>query len=564
MNSNNNVNKGNDNIDTVKNEIVADLTSNPPCFAANQSDEEEVVSEEKSKSFSQRNYANTSRGISQVNMQSNDDSHDSDLHINHDSEFPNLPQHAKVNSESKNINRILLYSFFAFSSRSLWNQSVLSAFVYLLKSDNPEFVGILTGIMGVCQLVTSFPAGFLADKYRRDTILKIGSVFGIIASLLTIAASKAKDFVFLSVALAFWGLFWGVTNPSVSALFAGSMTDGERSKYFTQRMITQYLGSATGPLVAFFMFSFLGNDWTIEECQIVLCVAQILAFPALIVLCTLSDDYMVTSNSSLYYDDSDTDNSSDDEESDDNSSCDEGSDCEYNDHIVSGRSHVSSDLETPLLSESNDSKRKSKNSSKSQCCNVKLPKSRLIALCVASADMLGGLAAGMSIRYFPIFFLENLKMSPRMVQLMFLCSTSSMAISGKITQKLGSRFGRLETATFIKCLGATMFMAMVLCYQINAPIWVVCTLWVVRTTLSNSVGALTKSVLMDSVPSHERAKWSALESVNTFGWAGSAVLGGFLVSWQGIEFNFYLTASLQILATIPFMVVLKKVGRLQE
>lgn len=499
----------------------------------------------------------------QVNKQSDESDGQGDHHTQDHSDCCSLPEHEEMTPKSKNINRILLYSFFAFASRSLWNQSVLSAFVYLLKSDNPEFVGILTGLMGVCQLISSFPAGILGDKFRRDTMLKIGSVVGVLASFLTIAASQAKDFVFLGVALSFWGLYWGITNPSISALFADSMNDGERSSYFTTRMIIQYMGNATGPLLAFFMFTFLGNDWTIEECQVVLCVAQVLAFPALITLCSLSDDYIVISNSTSYDSDTDIDNSSDDEESDHSS---------YDDD---DRSLSANDLETPLIANSYDndddefivklqSEKRSKCISTKPCRCFKMSESRLVPVLIASADLFGGLAAGMSIRYFPIFFLDNLNLTPRFVQVLFFCSTFGMAISGKITQKLGSTFGRLETAIFIKCLGASLFIAMVACYQSNAPLSLICILWVLRTTLSNSVGALTKSILMDSVPPSERAKWSALESVNTFGWAGSAVLGGFLVTWQGIEFNFYLTASFQILATIPLMFVLKKVGNLRE
>ena len=71
----------------------------------------------------------------------------------------------------------------------------------------------------------------------------------------------------------------------------------------------------------------------------------------------------------------------------------------------------------------------------------------------------------------------------------------------------------------------------------------------------NSTNALTRSVVMDNVPKGERAKWSALESLNMFSWSGSAALGGILVAYKGIIFNFYITALLQLLATIPLIVV---------
>lgn len=72
----------------------------------------------------------------------------------------------------------------------------------------------------------------------------------------------------------------------------------------------------------------------------------------------------------------------------------------------------------------------------------------------------------------------------------------------------------------------------------------------------NSTVPLTKSILMDNVPTHERGRWSAVESVNMFSWSGSAALGGFLVSWNGLLFNFSITAMMQFLGTIPVIVLM--------
>lgn len=77
----------------------------------------------------------------------------------------------------------------------------------------------------------------------------------------------------------------------------------------------------------------------------------------------------------------------------------------------------------------------------------------------------------------------------------------------------------------------------------------------------NAPGALTRSVLMDNVPKRERAKWSALESVTMFSWAGSAALGGLLVNWNGILFNFIFTAWFQLFSTIPLLLVSGRVSK---
>ena len=55
---------------------------------------------------------------------------------------------------------------------------------------------------------------------------------------------------------------------------------------------------------------------------------------------------------------------------------------------------------------------------------------------------------------------------------------------------------------------------------------------------------------MDNVPSHERGKWSVLESVNMFSWSGSAALGGMLVGWFGIVELFAITAAIQLVSSL--------------
>jgi len=51
----------------------------------------------------------------------------------------------------------------------------------LLQNDNPEAVGFITAVMGMTELIASFPTGVLADHHRRDSMLKISSFVGFVA-----------------------------------------------------------------------------------------------------------------------------------------------------------------------------------------------------------------------------------------------------------------------------------------------------------------------------------------------------------------------------------------------
>lgn len=445
-------------------------------------------------------------------------------------------------NKSKNITPILIYTFIVFSARSLWNQSVISAYVYLLKSEDPKFVGALTGLMGISQLFTSFPAGYLADKYRRDFMLKIGSIVGFIAAVSTFFAARSENFILLGCALAIWGLFWGICNTTTTALFADSIPKGSRSYWFTQRSMIRSLGGSCGPIMALVMFLRLGDDWNTTQCATVICIGQMLSIPALALLCFMNDDYCIN------HEDNSTPGTEDETNHDDNNERELDVD-------------ELADVEEASEGENNGHPGVMTSESVSQKNIQCIPSERVIPVLVALSDVLGGLASGMSIRYFPIFFLENLKLSPVNVQVIFIASTLCMTGMTRVSQWTGTKLGRIQATLIFKWTGVVLFFVMISCFDNGFPPLIICIIFVIRFSVMNAPGALTRSVLMDNVPRHERAKWSALESVTMFSWSGSAVIGGILVNWNGILFNFTCTAWFQLISTIPLVFVSGRVRR---
>ena len=77
----------------------------------------------------------------------------------------------------------------------------------------------------------------------------------------------------------------------------------------------------------------------------------------------------------------------------------------------------------------------------------------------------------------------------------------------------------------------------------------------------NAVYPLRKSVLMDYVDKDRRAKWASLESLTSFGWSGSAVLGGYLVEYHGYDACFFVTATSQLVSLLIRLPLLRLVPR---
>jgi MFS family permease len=282
---------------------------------------------------------------------------------------------------SRNVPLVLAYTAFVFAGRAVWSQSVLSTFVFLVKAKDYRAVGFITAVMGLAQLLTSFPSGYLVDRFRRDTMLKGAAVVGLVAVGATLFACWRGDYAALVVSLAVWGCYWGISNTSMSALFADSIPHGQRSKYFTQRSLLVNLGFALGPTVSLAMFALLGDDWNVRECATVLAVGQVMCLPAMVLLCFLKDedDVVVVVHGQGTSEDNPARRTGEDEE--------EALEIAAADLTLTIEPVPELQLEVHYF------------------CGC-IPRNRRIASLVAMADLTSGLASGMSIRYFPIFFVE--------------------------------------------------------------------------------------------------------------------------------------------------------------
>jgi len=356
-------------------------------------------------------------------------------------------------------------------------------------------------------------------------MLKVSSLVGLCSIVLAFYATLVnRSYFWLTTALSVWGAFWGMTNTSLGALFADSIPNGERSKYFTQRSMLINAGNMAGPATALILFASLGDEWTLRECSIVIAVGNALCIPALILLCFFHD----------------------------NNNENGGNRSALSNTATSSNNN---DLTEPLLipNANNDNASEAEEEDvtvvRASCC------ARNIPIFIATADVVSGLGSGMSVRYFPIFFVQNLQLSPVTVQLLYiLTSLGSMGFK-YYGQILSRSYGRCRIALYFKWIGIFLMVSMIASDYWNRSKWLTIALYMLRTTFMNSTTPLTKSVLMDAVPKESRGKWSAVESVSMFSWSGSAALGGILVGWDGLLFNFSITATLQFIATLPLLAI---------
>lgn len=167
---------------------------------------------------------------------------------------------------------------------------IFSSYVYLITDNSNAKVGYITGMNGLAMVVVAPFCGWWADKHRRDWMLRVAGVVGIVMAVATMVGVLEGHYPLLCACLVGWGLYGGIQSPAMEALFADSVEPGERSRVFTIKYALTQLASAMGPLCSIVMFYYLGNEWEVDQCQHVILAGLLLCLLPSCLLYLFDDD----------------------------------------------------------------------------------------------------------------------------------------------------------------------------------------------------------------------------------------------------------------------------------
>lgn len=503
-----------------------------------------------------------------------------------------------------NVRLVMIIVFINKCAISIWQGAVLVVFVFIMEKDSNEAVGIMAGMSGMAQLASAPLVAYIADAFPRTELFQYGSIIGLVGFIVAVIAIIIEEYYTLCLAMIIVGVYGAMTTPALDAVVADSITQGVRSRVYTWKFTTLILGAACGPLLALVMFVLIGDKWTVDKCQVVMLIGLgLFLFPLFLMRQFREADNFngkITSrvDTNLTVGSSDAGSTirsgfdsgaghghstkrvelvqyvavrAEDADADDTTA--------DNIKLVDGSAVSSSeavgsvDSKTKTANDTNDiefglsDKGKDISDVVSSTCSVAGP-TDLLTCCadvpivpamIVLSDLLGALASGMSLKFFPIFFEENIHLLPTQLSLLDLFTMLLCAAAANIVQQSSRYLGRMYAALLAKCMGLLFFIILLYCNHYGtttiSTVWMVIGAYMIRTAAMNSTRPLCKSAVMDLIPASQRVRWNAMESFNQAGWAGSAVLGGFLMDAYGVEVNFSVTILLQAISLIPMICV---------
>ncbi len=467
----------------------------------------------------------------------------SQLRLNESSEY--YYPHDFYNGSIPNIRRILALTWFGFTGRAIWSQNVLSILIFLLYPQQPERVGYITAAMGLSQVLsTSLAQYFLSPKWKRHQMLRLAAIIGLGAIGGTIYIVLLQvPWYWLVAGLSGWGFMWGIMDVALPSLFADSLPEPQEIMYYTRASRVIRASNAFGPLVVFALFyHFLGDQWTIYNCSIVMTVGLVFCLPMVLLLCCLRDvEMQVELPGEIHMDDI----------------CLATDDCQQDCEVTmtenGGNITEETAAITAMLDSSDDFEREYENPSQTVCgC---YSQSIVVPSLISIGSILSGIASGISIRYFPVFFVSLLHLSPTFVQMVYMMTPLGQAVVKCFAKRIAGVLGASFVTLTLQWTFVAVLCTMLYCYQRDMSVWIVCTLYLWHAFLMNSTTALTQSLLWSTISVNSVSKWTITENLQILLWSVGAAVGGYIVGTKGLVMCFYATAALQALASLPVLVL---------
>ena len=449
--------------------------------------------------------------------------------------------------ENHNVRLSFLLCIVSGIADSIWGSVVLSGFLFALgkamgkSNEENTLVGLAEMVQGLSMLVFALPIGLLADKTGKARVVRWGGALLLVTVAITLwallvinkDASESKraadqSYYILLVALALWGIVGGILNGPSQALFSDSIPKGRRSELLTYLYSSYLISAAVGPLVGIIMLSRSNQeDWSLAEIFPVFFVGVLLEIPAGILCFFFSEKFIVP------------------EPIEDPRPVDQ-----IGNELV---------LETQELVNPIDS-------SSPIFCRSGLTKAAVPYVLFFSSFVVS-LGSGASVKYFPLFFKE-IGLRSEVVQGIFLTVPVSITVFSFISQKISQSMGRVETSVMFNVCGVVMLYFMTwLSRDIREGDTtrrvLIVGVYLLRTGIMNCPYPLLESILMDAVPSNQRARWKSLESIASFGWTGSALLGGILSDSHSYQYTFGITATMQLIGGLMLIPIQHLVEREQ-
>ena len=324
-------------------------------------------------------------------------------------------------------------------------------------------IGLIFGMSSIIGIVGLIISGLISDKWRRDAFIWMGMVIYIAAMIYFLFATRIADLYVIQI---FQAIAGSLMMPAGAALIADCTAKGTRTKIYTLMAIIQQLSTAIGGVAGFFIFRYVGDRY---EVSVIMPVIRICA--VVIMIASLGGFFIHDKRS-----------------------------------LQAKEEETAKSLEEKRKNELIVQKLKSCKTFRQKLKFYRTP------LLIVLADFLIAFGAGISIPFLPRYFEDTsgsygVKLSE--LTLIFTLAPLMTAVISGIALYIGKKIGRAKAIFWIELLA----VGLLFCFAIFPPLSIILVIYIFRQALMNAGWPLINAIVMDLLPSNQRATFSAIDSL---------------------------------------------------
>jgi len=409
-----------------------------------------------------------------------------------------LTQPNRSEEYRKNILSVFISLFFSVSLTAVTLGPLFDAYLLNIggKHGN-KLVGAVESTRGVLQLALAYPIGSLSDRMSRIRLLKWDLLFWTFGLGLLLLGIASDSLGLLFAGMAVWAPCSQCWNSTAQVVIADSTTASTRTKVLSRMTGLRLVAVATGPMLQAIMLLISGkNHWGSSLLRKVILSGAVL-WPGVMWTLRLTDVPPLEKT--------------------------EGS----TRNVCSTFAHE--DLDRRVL---------------------RIPVRWWLAVTIEVLSFITLFGAGMTVKFFPLFFRIDYNFTPLEVCLLSFAYPLSIAVTVELCRRVTKHLGRLSAVVLFHFMGTACLWA--LCYL--RPLVYVLPMYLLRGALMNARGPIVRAIIMDLVHSDMRGRWNSIQSMSGFAWSGSAALGGYLADFSGdYRFTFVVTAGIYTVAFLGYL-----------
>jgi MFS family permease len=373
-------------------------------------------------------------------------------------------------------------------------------------------IGLIFGLSSIIGVVGLIIAGIFSDRWRRDAFIWMGITLYIGAMIYYLFASRIADLYVISITQSIAG---SLMMPAGAAMVADCTAKGTRTRIYTLMAIIQQLCTALGGVAGYFIFKYVGDRY---EVSVIMPVIRICAG---VIMAASFAGYFIHDKRSLQV-----------------------------------------KLDKEETAESFEEKRKNELIlQKLRSCKTFKDKLRFYRtpIIIVLADFLIAFGAGISIPFLPRYFEDPTgSYGIRISELTLIFTTAPLltAFISAIALYFGKKVGRARAIFWIELLA----VGLLFCFMIFPPLSIVLVIYILRQAFMNAGWPLINAIVMDLLPSNQRATFSAIDSLAFTAFNSiSQPIGGTILDnndyYSGFRFAFLTTGLIYFVGVVMLLFI---------